>query len=81
MVLLSWYLAVLYKDGVRVAWVRNAQDIDDAADTSPALGGDYYASLSSSRTVRIRFVTRAGDVDSRDIPPGTPETFARLPAQ
>lgn len=81
MALIPWYTNVLYENGVRVAWLRNAQDIDDAADTTPPIGRDYYyADLSATKTARVRFVTNTGDVQAQDIPPGTPETFIRLPA-
>jgi hypothetical protein len=81
MALIPWYIASLYENGQRKAWLRNAQDIEESAETSPPLGRDYfYANLSSTRTARVKFVTRSGNVDSRDIPPNTPETFVRLPA-
>jgi hypothetical protein len=79
--LITWYLATLYENGQQKAWIRNAQQIDDTVETTPALGRDYYyANLSQTRTARLRFVKRTGEVDTYNIPPNTPETFVRLPA-
>lgn len=82
MALIPWYFWRGYENGVEVAWVKNAQQIDDAAETSPPLGRDYLiANLSPTRTFRVKFVTRQGNVDSRDVAPNTPETPVRLPPQ
>ena len=80
MAIIPWYHATLYENGVMTAWVRNAQDIETGTDTTPPLGREYYfANLSATRTMRVRFVTRNGDIDARDVGPNTPETFVRLP--
>jgi hypothetical protein len=80
MALIDWYIAVLYENGVKTAWLRNAQQIEETAETSPPLGREYYyANLSQTRTARVRFVARLGNIESRNIPPNTPETFVRLP--
>ena len=81
MALIPWYIAVLYESGQPAAWLRNAQDIEETAETSPPIGRDYYyANLSTTRTARVRFVMRSGQVQPFDIPPNTPETPVRLPA-
>lgn len=81
MALIPWYHAQLYELGQRKAWFRNAQQIDDAAETSPPLGRNYfYANLSTTRTARLVFVKRSGERAEWDIPPNTQETALQVPA-
>jgi CRISP-associated protein Cas1 len=38
----------------------------------------YYANLSQTRTARVRLVARSGNIESRNIPPNTPESIDEL---
>lgn len=81
MTLIDWYLVTLYENGIKTAWVRNAQQVDDQAEESPPLGRDYfYANLSQTQTARLKFVKRTGESQAYDIPPNTPERAVQVPA-
>lgn len=81
MATIPWYHVVLYENGQRTAWVRNAQNLDDTWEESPPLGRNFfYANLSTTQTARVRFVKRTGESQQVDIPPNTQETAIQLPA-
>ena len=77
--LVDWYIATLYENGIKTAWLRNAQQRDDETDQTPALGREYYyANISQVRTARLKFVTRQGDISAYEIPPEYPGDVCKI---
>ncbi len=81
MALVPWYIHTVSENGVRMAWIRNAQDLDTTVETDIPLGRDYfYANLFADKVYRVTFNRSDGQRFTFDIPPNTTETPVRVSA-